>query len=359
MNDNNGLRGGRQPTIEEEGDVKKWRDIYRAQNVARDELKQEKLRSGGDEGIFRKMRVHPGDIPEGEDCQFSSTGVLLDVGVHRIAGAPGTGKTRYAYWEVIDRVMSGQKWAILDAEMGQIRYKRTMKQLGATDQILNSINYMDALEFGVPDILEHGRALSRLLQRDGYHGILYDSQIAFLGASGISENDAHDVRNWTMSASGVPCAIILDHTGHGNDSRGRGTSDKPAGCDVDLILRAVKPFTMEFSGGISITVNKDRFGLLATGSSIYIDVECLGEGRMNFVPGDWDIIEKDKRKDCSVAEYLGLFILGVDRDYALAGELLAQLIGQKQSRLDQIEIAVANGEIIETRVGNSKHYTLP
>jgi hypothetical protein len=281
---------------------------------------------------------------------------MLDIGIHRMSGPPGVGKTRLAYWEIIQRVTSsGQKWAILDAEMGQIRYKQTMKQLGASDAVLRDIYYMDALDGGVPDIMEHGRALGRLLTRGGYHGVLYDSQITFLGASGVSENDAHEVRNWTVAASGMPCVIILDHTGHADGTRSRGTSDKGAGCDVDMLLRREEPFAVEHPGSISLVVNKDRSGTLAVGSCIEIEIECLEYGDMDFRPGEWS--DAHVGYEATIAEIVDLITLGTGRDFVTATELQGKIKGSKPKRLELIQNAVKNGDIIETVEGRVKHYT--
>jgi hypothetical protein len=350
-----GLRGVVAFTAEEDQAVAYWRNIYKSQDKARDANRQDKLRSGGDESVFRKIRVLSEDIAEAEPARFSESGLLLDAGIHRIAGPPGAGKTRLAYWEVLQRTGAGQKWAILDAEMGQIRYKQTMKQLGATNSVLKDIYYMDALDGGVPDIMEHGRALSRMLRRSGYHGVLYDSQITFLGASGVSENDAHEVRNWTVATSGMPCVIILDHTGHSNDERSRGTSDKAAGCDVDLVLKTGRPFAVNMPGSISITVNKDRSGTMVVGSSTDIEIECLESGEMGFNPGEWS---SDRVGfETTISDLVNLITIGNGRDYATASELQVKLKGRKQNKLDRIRNAVENGEIIEFKDGRMICYS--
>jgi hypothetical protein len=355
MNGSGNLRGGVQLSAEVDRAISHWEEMYTAQDAAKVLIRQKKLRAGGDENIFRKIRVLPENIAEAEPIQFSESGLLLDEGIHRISGPPGSGKTRLAYWEIIQRVTAGQKWAILDAEMGQIRYKQTMKQLGADDDVLGDIYYMDALDGGVPDIMEHGRALGRMLQRSGYHGVLYDSQITFLGASGVSENDAHEVRNWTVAASGMPCVIILDHTGHADNSRSRGTSDKGAGCDVDMMLKRGEPFAIEQPGSVSLVVNKDRSGTLAIGSSIEIGIECLGSDEMDFRPGEWNT--KYIGYEATVSEIVDLIMISTGRDFVTATELQDRIAGRKQKRLERIRDAVENGEIFETVEGRVKHYT--
>jgi hypothetical protein len=341
-------------TFKKERDQKEAiKNRLRAQAQAKEEIRQEDLQSGGDESLYKELVMDPDDIEEAEDVPFSASGLMLDSGIHRISGPPGIGKSRLAYWEVIQRVSEGQPWAILDAEMGQRRYKHVMLQLGATNRDLHNIMYMDAYGGGVPDQIRHGRALMRILEREGYHGILYDSQIAFLGASGISENDAHEVRTWTMAAcTGVPCAIVIDHTGHSDDSRGRGTSDKAAGCDVDLVLNSEVPFARGQSGNLRLTVNKDRSGTLTTGSSIEIGVECFDSG-MEFVPGSWGISET-----LSISEKLAIFLLGSRREYATAAEMQKIVGGRKQNSLAVIREAVELGDIVEEKVGKTKRYSV-
>lgn len=345
------------PTAAQDTSDEYWLAIYRAQANAKEKLRAEKLVAGGDESLFSV--VNPDDIGEPELVELSKSGVLLSRGIHRISGPPGGGKTRLGYWDVLQRVRSGERWSVFDKEMGPPRYKQAMIQLGATPDDLSRIDYIDTPNSITPDLIKHGRALIRSIVSRGSTGILYDSQTPFLAACGISENDPQGVRDWTVSAcSGIGCAIIIDHTGHADDSRGRGTSDKGAGCDADMYLKVLSPFKIGQDGKISLTVNKDRSGTLLSGSKITLDVSCW-DGGMDFQPSDWGGADEDS--DVSVAEALAMLLMQKefgDRDYARAGELQKAVTGTKEVKIRRIAAAVKDGSILEKEVGNSKRYSL-
>jgi hypothetical protein len=325
-----------------------------ASRQANEEYDQAILIEGGDEAQFDT--INTADISELEPVEYSASGVLLSTGIHRISGPPGGGKTRFAYWEIIQRVKAGEYWAVYDQEMGPERYKQTMLQLGATEEDLSNIDYVTTKSGVVPNLVRHGRAFVRFLNKRHVDGILYDSQTVFLGACGISENDAQGVRNWTVSAcSGIGCAIIIDHVGHANDEHGRGSSDKAAGCDIDLILKVDMPFAMGLHGSIVMKVNKDRSGTIPSGSEIIVNVMCNSDDDgMVFSPASWGVA--DYSDPLTVAEHLSLLLMRTGRDYAIARELQAELKGMKQDRIAKIREAVENGEIKEKIVGNAHRY---
>jgi hypothetical protein len=351
---------GGDDTAEGENETQYWYHTYLSQEKAREKLRQERLAAGGDESLFRFIAAD--SIGEPEPVSLDKGGILLSRGIHRISGPPGGGKTRIGYWDVLARVHSGERWGVFDQEMGPERYKQAMIQLGASEDDLSRIDYIDTQDSVTPDLIRHGRALTRVLTRRGCSGILYDSQTPFLAASGISENDPQGVRAWTIAAcSGMSCSIVLDHTGFSDDSRGRGTSDKGAGCDVDLYLKVITPFAIERSGKILLGVTKDRSGTLAAGSEMIVDVSCW-DGGMDFQPRDWDLTGDSGSGAVTVAEALAMLLLQdkfKDRSYALAHELQKVIRGTKADKIRRIELAVKSGSVLEREVGKAKQYSLP
>lgn len=327
----------------------------RAREEAKRTLREERLRKGGDESKFTPICLL--DVFDPEPVELDASGVLLSSGVHRISGPAGSGKTRFAYWCVLQRIRAGEKWAVCDLEMGSGRCKQALRQLGATDAELRRIFYIRMPDDMTPDLVEHGRALARSVVVLGCSGILFDSMTPFLAASGTSENDPQGVRDWTVSAcSGVECSIIIDHTGHYDDSRGRGSSDKGAVCDVDLVFRVEFPFSIGRDGQVSVHVNKDRSGTLPAQQMMLIDVECTDSG-MNFFPGEWQ--ELSAGNDGPVEDILALLLINNDRDYARAGELQRAMMCGNTDKTILIKEAVDDGRIILKRVGSEKRYSLP
>jgi len=337
----------------------RWYQTYTAQEAARERLRNERAQAGGDESIFGIIDAE--DIGDPEPVALSVGGLLLSTGVHRINGPAGSGKTRLAYWEILQRVKNGDRWAIFDKEMGPERYKQAMVQLGATEKDLAMIDYIITRDDVTPDLIRHGRALCRVCLEHNCVGILYDSQTPFLAASGVNENDPQGIRAWTdaaarpMAAAGGT-AIVLDHTGHDEPERGRGSSDKAAGCDVDMFLSPIAPFARGIDGILGLTIAKDRSGTLQNGSSVRISVRCYDSGDVDFDPENWIIYAGE---DIDVAEILALLLIDIGLDFATASELQEKIPGRKQNKLAAIEKAVRNMEIIKMKKGSAYHYMLP
>jgi len=195
----------------------------------------------------------------------------------------------------------------------------------------------------------------------GCAGILYDSQTPFLAASGIDENDPQGVRAWTdaaarpMAAAGGT-AIVIDHTGHAEAERGRGSSDKAAGCDVDMFLSSIEPFARGVDGLLGLTITKDRSGTMVNGSSVRINVQCYENGDVDIRPESWQDFDGT---DINVAEILELILLGNGLSYATATELQEKIPGTKKDKLMRIEKAVRDLYITRRKVGKSYQYSLP
>jgi hypothetical protein len=333
-----------------------------AYDEAREQVRNAKLRSGGDESrfAFRELRVYD----EPEPVELSKGGLLLSHGVHRVNGPAGEGKTRLMYWEVLQRVRAGEAWAIFDTEMGPSRCKQAFAQLGADEHEMRSILYTETTDDIIPDLVAHGRALCGKALAAGCAGILYDSMTSLLAVSGVQENDAQGVRAFSdaacipMSAAGGT-VIVIDHTGHEARNRGRGSSDKSAGCDVDMYLETLQHFAFGQSGAVSLTVNKDRSGTLAVGASLRVQVDCYENGNMEFSPGDWGVINTDEDGNDAV-EALGKILRDLgpqrDRDYVTATELRDEMSGQEQRKTEQIKLALRSGEILTEKVGKERHF---
>ena len=364
-------RGNRLVSNREDAEEQQYQKEYRRQSNARRvraELDARERSALGDASLFRVVAA--ADIAVPEPIAFSKSGLLLCSGVHRINGPAGKGKTRLAYWDILQRVQAGERWAIFDREMGAGRYKQAMIQLGATDANLSSMDYITTEDDVTPNLIRNGRALCRMCLARGCAGILYDSMTPFLAAAGISENDPEGVRAWTDAAcrpmaAADGTAIILDHVGHENQERGRGTSDKGAGCDMDMYLSTVTPFSIGCNGAVALTVAKDRSGTLPEGARIRADVRCQDNGDMDFEPRSWSShSSSDGEGESSVADLLTMLLLrpeiaGAGRSWATALELQAVVPGTKAVKLERIADAVSDGSILLQTRGNAKRYSLP
>jgi hypothetical protein len=355
------VNSGTYDNAEHEDNVSRWTRQYHAQETARERMRHERLKAGGDESLFSVIPAS--EIEEPEPVSLSKGGLMLSSGVHRINGPAGDGKTRLAYWEILQRVRAGERWAIFDAEMGKERYKQAMMQLGATEHELESVDYIAVADDIIPDLVLNGRALCAFALSRECSGLLLDSMTPLLAACGVSENDPQGVRAFTDAAcrpmaNAGGTAILIDHTGHEAKDRGRGSSDKSAGCDVDMYLHTLRPFARGISGLVQLTITKDRSGTLPDGACIYVEAQCYETGEMDFEPESWDSTVTGDGDEAVEALGYALADLGPgrDRDYVTAGELHAKMHGQAQHKTEQVDLAVRSGRISTEKSGKERHY---
>lgn len=285
--------------------------------------------------------------------------VSISDGVNYIFGQAGDGKTRLVYWDILERIRAGERWALYDREMGPERFRLVMTELGATEEEICSVAYIATAD--TPDLIRHGHILIEQLQRDGYDGIAYDCMAVFLGASNIQENDQTGIRRWIDSACrGMKKAWIIDHAGHENADHGRGASAKIDAVDFGVHLIVNEAFSAGVDGSITLKVVKDRSGTMQKMSVMDIDIKTSeaqdGIHPMTFDPGFWGKPKTTDKTSMSVLDILN-DILSDGADYATAGQLQAEMPGtHKGTKLKKIREAVKNGEITLEKVGTTSRY---
>jgi hypothetical protein len=266
----------------------------RASKIADEILAAEE---GGDE-VFAEVSWP--DVKPVRKVPLDEDGLFLERGIHWMSADPGSGKTILAYWKCVRRAKRRQHSAIYECEMGEERALGLLRNLGATDRDLDYIHYYkakedeDGVSYTVIDLVRHGRAFCRMLISSGYgEYLVYDAVAPLLVAAGKNENEASDVRAWA-TASCRPIAMaggavgVIDHTGHANGGRSRGSSDKPAAGDIILTLEKTAPFARGISGAITLKVTKDRSGTLLDGAELAIEVKASADGSLDLEPDEWD-----------------------------------------------------------------------
>jgi hypothetical protein len=233
--------------------------------------------------------------------------------------------------------------AVYEAEMGPARVKGILLNLGATRDDLRHIRYFKALEDGsVIDLVRHGRAFCKGLILEETFYILYDAMTPLLMASGMNENSSTDIRSFVAAAC-TPMALasgtvyVIDHTGHTNPGRTRGSSDKWAAGDGEFMLSTVDPFARGRSGSIRLTCRKDRSGQIMAGSCLDIQVECAVDGSLDLKAGSWDTLELREMANPTqqrIREYL------VEMGRPVSATRIAQVLDMK---VDGIRSALRRG----------------
>jgi hypothetical protein len=228
-----------------------------------------------------------------EVCEDIGPDMIAPVsGITAVIGESNVGKSPLCYYILLMRVRAGQSVGIYETEMGARRIQKKLRELGATDEELGQIlNFGD---WGVKDrdLITNAAALTREVRGRRLRTFLLDSQIGLISASGISENDASAVRNWVNQVAGSMVAagisvIIIDHTGLGDDSRGRGTSDKKPSCDFAVVMKEVRTGRVGVSGEYTLECTKDRSARFI-GSRMKLYHLAEEDGSFTYKPDGWD-----------------------------------------------------------------------
>jgi AAA domain len=205
-------------------------------------------------------------------------GLLYRRGLHSLAGPPESGKSTIAYWWTLQLLAQGLPVMLLDEEAGREQVLDQLLALGATEDHLEHLAYVEfpgrrwdaADRAGLAELLEdHAPAL-----------VVVDAAAAFLAVAGQDEDRAGDVTRFykgvlLQAARSGPAVVVLDHVpkDHRNGRYARGSGGKLAAVDVAYMVEAVLPFTRQQSGRLSLVVAKDRRGYLHRAFDVDVEVE--------------------------------------------------------------------------------------
>lgn len=195
--------------------------------------------------------------------------LLYAGGLHTLAGAPDAGKTFLTWWWALTVLRDGGTVVVFDEESG---LEITADKLLALDADPDEISRLHYCEFphrtwGDADLV----ALADVMTARRPDLVIWDSSAAFLAHAGLDEDHAPEVtRFWARVLS--PCArtfgaavLVIDHDtkAKGAMSRyARGSGAKLAMTDVAFKLSAIAPFSRTQPGKLTLTVTKDRRGVL-------------------------------------------------------------------------------------------------
>jgi hypothetical protein len=181
---------------------------------------------------------------------------------HLFSGEPESAKTIAAYAILLETIRSGRDVLLADWEMGPDLAKQRLREMGATDDDLERLHYVE------PD---------RAPTADDYHQFshvglaAFDASAGAYDVAGLDDNARKDVERFAATYirplwhAGV-ATILLDHVVKAKDNRGRysiGSERKMGGVDVHLGFEVVKRISRGHDGLARIVTHKDRFGFLA------------------------------------------------------------------------------------------------
>jgi hypothetical protein len=194
-------------------------------------------------------------------------GLLYRGMLHSLAGPPDCGKSTLAHRAALQLLREGEAVVMLDEEGGREVVAEKFLALGASPAELKLLYYV---EFPSRSWDEADRAgLAELLGRVQPVLVVVDSAGAFMAVAGRDENWAADVGPFYRLLLGAArehhtAVLVLDHVPK-NEHTGRyarGSGAKLQIVDVAFMVEAVRPFSRQQDGLLSLTVTKDRRGYL-------------------------------------------------------------------------------------------------
>lgn len=204
--------------------------------------------------------------------------------LHGAVGPSETGKTTLVAHTGLDVASAGGHVLICDGEMSARAWRRKLQQLGATDDDLARIFYVE-MSGAVANVMSMRATIAALDLRL----VIWDSALSLISRTCRSENDNAEVgrlfdRLRSIVADG-PAGIIVDHTGHSAATMvSRGASSKFAALDISYGIRLAEgsvPGPLDVWSTI-VSVEKDRHGVLATRADREVTYCPLGRGALQL-----------------------------------------------------------------------------
>ncbi len=183
---------------------------------------------------------------------------------HIFSGPPESLKTLVAQIETLEVIRAGGRVVLVDLETGPWDTRDRLRDLGATDDELAAVLYIE------PDTPPTEETIAVLVAL-GPDLVVIDAAAGAYDIAGLDDNKRQDVERFaTLYVRGFWKAgiatILLDHVVKSAEGRGRyaiGSERKLGGCDVHLGFEAVTPLSRGHRGVVKVTVHKDRFGHLS------------------------------------------------------------------------------------------------
>lgn len=182
---------------------------------------------------------------------------------HILSGPQETAKTIAAYTIALAEVRAGGTALLIDLEMGQWDARERLRDLGATDDELDRLYYIEPDAPATEEIILGLVELTPTL-------VIIDAAAGAYGLQGLDDNKRADVERFVAIfirpfwLAGI-ATLLVDHVVKNVEARGKyaiGSERKIGSADVHLGFEVVAPLSRGGSGLYKITTHKDRGGWL-------------------------------------------------------------------------------------------------
>jgi len=208
--------------------------------------------------------VNLANLAERPPVTPSIGGLVYPGGRHVFSGPPESGKTFAAYALSLDQIREGNHILVADFEMGPYQARDRLRDMGATNDELGRLLYVNPWTPATVD------ALAAII--DEFHPVLVtiDAAAGAYGLHGLDDNRRLDVEAFAIAIlepfrQRNVATITLDHVTKNADTRGAfaiGSERKVGGADVHLGFETIVPFGRGRTGLVKIKTHKDRLGHL-------------------------------------------------------------------------------------------------
>jgi archaellum biogenesis ATPase FlaH len=297
--------------------------------------------------------VDLGEIMEGGDTESDMLveGLLVEGMHHLVYGKKESGKTWLLLACVKQLIDRGETVVWVDEEMGRRDFADRLYWMGLTpDDVSEHFVY---LEFPVLNGSNESRALwAALLELKKPSLIVIDAQTEVLATADLNENSGTDVAKWLMwylapaRRLGAATAVI-DHTGHEEQGRARGSGHKGAQSKVELSITKPTPFSKDSLGVIKVTEEKNTPSAAIPKTQFFeLGAEATADGSYTFVFRPTSPVEK--RANAKELERRQKIIAVVEgaKEPPSKTRIHDKVGGNKQSVLNAIDTLVDEGELV-------------
>jgi hypothetical protein len=190
-------------------------------------------------------------------------GLLYPGKRHVFSGPQESAKTLAAYAIALEVVRRDGAVLLIDFEMGHWDARDRFRELGATDEDFQRIDYVE------PEIPATEATILELVDADPTL-VIIDAAAGAYDLQGLDDNKRAEVERFAGLYTrrfflNDIATLLIDHVVKDAKARGRyaiGSERKVGGVDVHLGFEAVKALTRGGSGLVKINTHKDRFGHL-------------------------------------------------------------------------------------------------
>jgi len=162
-----------------------------------------------------KLEPRPASLPS-----IGGVNLIYPGKRHVFSGPPESAKTIAAYAIIIEEILRGGTVLLIDFEMGQWDARDRLREMGATDEVLGHLFYIE------PEVPAGEEIIDDLVSRWTFTLVVIDAAAGAYSLQGLDDNKRGDVEAFarifvsTFWLRGV-ATIVLDHVAKNAGGRSR------------------------------------------------------------------------------------------------------------------------------------------